>query len=872
MCGDIKRITFLFTFLLGVVWFFMPMAAVAGKWPIKEFKVIQYENPQDAIDLANTLFSYSDNYTLSQWWEEATAPRLSTENIQEIERWLNEVAYYFESQGFRPPRYKAKGLNDNGKEVFEVYVLPYGDPKEDPGTARTQTDCDNPLSKTLIMIHPAGILENGKISPKGYQDLAHELFHTVQYAYPMFQGNCEQGAWITEGTAEAVGIETARILSVRIKPVGLCQMGLRPYSETLYVRERSIPKDNCGFRSYYTQSFWQFLGEYSTRKGFIATEKFVPPDFRYLHNFFNTTHAMGSESNEYGWLDMALRQVKRHGKQQFGISLQTAYSRFTGTFASYWKPERRKLYPDGSSSDPGKKEEQWMERIFGECEDVAISRDAPALLSISIEPVAARCIKMKFDFTGQVALTFFATGDNVSIDLDALTISTADGKKIIRHKSTEPHPDKIGKFSKITATKNVPKYFIVSNVAKKAGNTLKIDPVISIVPQIATTTLAKKKKEQERPDQTEKEELKNAGESRSWTGSARQHTRRPCKRPFEAQACGSVTDIDLSLVPDSVHILDTILQPTMSLERRYRIAEPIQENPEAFLSDFMDSIAEIQQQDGAKVSITIPQIQPGFTGSISNAHINVSRAGSSKDYQAVGSWAGSCLDGYRPSTGTVTIEEFSKYVLRGTFSANLMDMENVKVCESGPVNKSDSGSFSITRINWNINTEPPELDDDAVIDELVEDINETIPGLFSTEMLEYAKEQARKKRAQNEQKKKEKAASRQGGSVFQSCGCNCEMETTFCEENPNEKCCMSCEPVFKACKGIPKNRFSALTAEEQSNENAEVHAMRQRYEAYLKSYGMSGDIKEQMMDAFDQLKTVNEKRLLIMSIPGINAK
>jgi len=219
MCRGMKRIIFFFACFVGFVWLLSPFSAAAEEWPIKEFKVIQHERPEDAIDLANTLLSSSDAYTVAKWWEEATAPTLSAENVREIERWLKEVAYYFESQGFRRPRYEAKGLNENGQEVFEVYVLPFGDPEKEPGTAKAENDCEQPKRKTLMMIHPVGILKNGKISPKGYQDMAHEVFHTVQFAYPVFQGNCEQGAWIAEGTAEAVGIETARTLSVRIKPI-----------------------------------------------------------------------------------------------------------------------------------------------------------------------------------------------------------------------------------------------------------------------------------------------------------------------------------------------------------------------------------------------------------------------------------------------------------------------------------------------------------------------------------------------------------------------------------------------------------------------------------------------------------------------------
>ena len=93
------------------------------------------------------------------------------------------------------------------------------------------------------------------------------------------------------------------------------------------------------------------------------------------------------------------------------------------------------------------------------------------------------------------------------------------------------------------------------------------------------------------------------------------------------------------------------------------------------------------------------------------------------------------------------------------------------------------------------------------------------------------------------------------------------MEANFCASNPTAECCVSCEPIFNVCKGNVKSHSAALTAEEQAQEDAEVHAMRQQYEAYIESHGMSGDMKMQMMKAFDDIKTIDEKRMLMMSIP-----
>ena len=283
--------------------------------------------------------------------------------------------------------------------------------------------------------------------------------------------------------------------------------------------------------------------------------------------------------------------------------------------------------------------------------------------------------------------------------------------------------------------------------------------------------MAKEKKEPDpNSDPTEKEERKTAEESRSWKGKVWQKQGRPCKRPFEASPCGPMTDIGLGLVPDTAHLAETLAQPSMSLERKYRIFDDVvQEGSEPFVSDLSDDYMAIHQQDGGAVDIIIPQIQPGFTGTVSNAHIGVSKAIDGKgSYRAVGPWVGSCRDGYRPSTGTVTIKEFSKYIMRGTFSAKLVDTSGLKSCQSGSVSKSDSGSFSITEIDWNLDIDTPPPSDDAIIDRTIEDANEVLPGLITDDMREHIKERAKKEREKQKQLKqqKEEAATKKESFSF----------------------------------------------------------------------------------------------------------
>lgn len=92
------------------------------------------------------------------------------------------------------------------------------------------------------------------------------------------------------------------------------------------------------------------------------------------------------------------------------------------------------------------------------------------------------------------------------------------------------------------------------------------------------------------------------------------------------------------------------------------------------------------------------------------------------------------------------------------------------------------------------------------------------------------------------------------------------MATNFCASNPTARCCVSCQPIFKLCNGNATSHTAVTTAEEHANEEKEVQLMRMQYEDYIESFAPNDDMKKQMMDAFDQLKT-EEKKIMMMSIP-----
>jgi hypothetical protein len=345
---------FVWVAILFMVLMPVTSAAKSNTWSIKKFKVVEklisketdiagVRVPEPNIDILLNVQNY-----------------LTDDQEKEIENWLEKIANEFEALGFNEPRYEAK--TSDGK-FYEVHVFPFD------GTARARNDCDDPSKVTVIQINPLSdeIVKDGKLTEKGYQDLAHELFHTVQYAYPMFQKNCGQGEWILEGTAEAVGIETARKI-LNIKPYTFCQIGLRPYSEELYVYKMGGVNDKpcMQSRAYQSQSFWQFLGEYNSAHGRPNPKKFVPPNYSYLHEIFNTQHKSSHWKDEYEWLDTALQK-------KFGFGLSRAYPSFIGTFSAYWK-KRLSGYPGNFPSVAEERKKKWHEYVFGGCDEVPLKK------------------------------------------------------------------------------------------------------------------------------------------------------------------------------------------------------------------------------------------------------------------------------------------------------------------------------------------------------------------------------------------------------------------------------------------------------------------------------------------------------------------
>jgi hypothetical protein len=340
-------------FLLSV---FVLSPAYAEKWQTTKFKIIQ-ESPKieaSLIDnLNNNLWFYSAKAKL-------TTVKINQDLIVRLEKYLEKVAETYEKMGFKSPEITYENPH------FIIYGYNYSDEKAPAANGckflRGKTSCILIFDLSRATATKFGV----QLSPKIYEDLAHELFHAIQGSYSLFKNHSDLGDWIVEGTAEAMGIEMAEKIAGFKGYNNLVRWGGRRYHTPLRVRDDNpIRKDE----GYWTASLWRYIGEYiSNSRKPRSNEKGSPPNYRYLVKLFETNFkGKTNENKEISLIDKFL--VKKTGK-----GLGEIYPNFITTFVHY-VPDRV----------PGETRE-WLKCIFTglNCKKDNIKNAAKACVEVEL--------------------------------------------------------------------------------------------------------------------------------------------------------------------------------------------------------------------------------------------------------------------------------------------------------------------------------------------------------------------------------------------------------------------------------------------------------------------------------------------------------
>ena len=125
--------------------------------------------------------------------------------VAEYEKYLSEVAVYYQTLGFKaPPLPMTEG--HNGGKAYLVYM--YDFPATETSTALAGYFAGGTIDLRADL---ARAIVKGQHVERTFEDLAHELFHNVQRAYQL-SDNLDHGNWIVEGQAQALGMEAAKLL------------------------------------------------------------------------------------------------------------------------------------------------------------------------------------------------------------------------------------------------------------------------------------------------------------------------------------------------------------------------------------------------------------------------------------------------------------------------------------------------------------------------------------------------------------------------------------------------------------------------------------------------------------------------------------
>ncbi len=134
---------------------------------------------------------------------------IDLEKDQRIEAYLQRVGGAYKNSGFSAPLLPTKTID--GQRIYVIYLFDWEDNKV---LGRTLAPDKNNFPKGLMMFDTSEIYGTARknnrnptyLTPRGYAVLGHELFHAIQNGYANKQ-KYFLGTWITEGTAQAVGLD-----------------------------------------------------------------------------------------------------------------------------------------------------------------------------------------------------------------------------------------------------------------------------------------------------------------------------------------------------------------------------------------------------------------------------------------------------------------------------------------------------------------------------------------------------------------------------------------------------------------------------------------------------------------------------------------
>jgi|GEM_PF-1019261 len=843
----------------------LPVEAQAQvqSWPTTEFV---FENTDPKSDTPKEGDPY-DGFTAEQ-----------SRIVADYEVYLAEVAKYYQSLGFKAPLLPIT-RGHNGGKAYRVYAFTF------PPNDRTAKAGHFDDRSADLRFDISRAVVDGKPTPRSFEDLAHELFHDIQFGYPTYF-QAEHGNWIDEGQAQAMGMEAAK----RLRGIDAWtayedyRLGGRSY-------QLPLPTETWD-DTYRTASFWRYLAERTTanRRNGHAGVAPIAADYSYLAKVYQERFAdPPSAKNDLKWLDAGLRRA-------FGLSLNRLYPAFAATFAGY-VPARLLNLPAATRYDDilnpsygpahevrltesaEKSEDIWLRRLFGPCPTISLGQDifsSSATHKLAIARNASACFKVEATGAGPVSINIQTRASTVE-KLWSLWIAPS-GSDRIQSPTFGSSPVGGGYLGGWTfaIAPGKPQVFIISNVAEHAETSVTQNLTLDITASLATNSMASPQPGAspgpENPSATDRrrstrtaapaaatgEQTADAGMTdRSDLGARTvfERDRPKCGESFAVAACGPRTTIRLSAIPGALQAM-MLADGRGSITGQF-IGQMSTGAKAGLASELMAGSRSIAQTAGSSVHIVIPAIDYGFTGTFDTASITVNGGEGHGTYQALGP-EDSSPGGDRVflQAGHVTIEEFTPFVLRGTFEAQLTDMSQVMLApgdvdQALPVHRTIKGSF-VVGAPWKSDptVQVYRLSGDPAQASL-QDLVQSFPILGTMDLSDFAPPSPLPDGT---------AMPPSPVGAFPACDCSCQAagkQTGLC----GSICLVAVQQAEESA-----TRQAALTAgrREQASLVGAVDRMRSDFSAFLTDRGVE-IIREDLLKVFDEQPTAEAKRFMLFT-------
>ena len=876
-----------------VAWALLLVVSPASlAWEITRFK-IYYASPIDS----------------SRWYDQENVLREATNYraqpidqkiIQEMEAFLQETAELYSSMGFADP-VKSGHLDsvveiEGGVKAIRVYLYPTtngpggwyssGKPEALPRTSRK-----------VININSLTYTDSKSLADANYQTLAHELVHAIQAASKSCQANkCPNQLWFKEGSADALGYYASKQLrQLQFKEQLKDNRFIKVYGARPYWVGLNNPADSVD-ESYATSSFWTYLAElaYAAEHGKIHTHATPEEEasFRYLADFYNTEYPYGKGADaEITWVN---HLIQKH--PHLSGDLPTLYAQFVSVFANHINT---RVGPLGLVPEQTEREPRWLKRLFTECPTAGPVGDfLPGSVSLHMFSKAARCAQV--DIKGSTGKTLRIQAQNSDQSLLAqLRIGLLDGSYVsapIIAKELTGNGEHIAYWD-FPIVSDGKMTLIISNMAKEPANTkrftqkylLLVDQFNHNLGGTSTQTQPAKQSPSTAPKSTVPQ---NNTAKKSTRQRVREHIQQAIADPLNHLApitkaerrnyqdntpcgsdslwqkkCNSKLKLTLALSPLSqrLQMLDaqTFALPTMT-EGQIGVDHMGNAIDANYLRAAMQTEQYLETIDGSKITIELPRIDYGFTGTIDNAMIRVSNGNNiHHPYESHGPTIDMGLRKiHRPPNGQVVIEEYQPTVIRGSFTAALVDVKDPGSDDDPKVAKNISGQFLIPA-PWR-GDESYEFNQEHFKYSLQQKMLQVVP--FGTQGVEQAiTEMGGPPVALCESGYSDAEIASMGflqtceqvmdiinNQIDEMCSCACDKEPI---ESQLDYCPTACEQQWQMCAA------NAAGSNEPTIPD-DLEAQVQLYQQYLSSKNVPENLRHRMVDAFRKAPQFQRKMML----------